>query len=150
MAEILNRSATEFAAGRKVEFDTQGHESSVIVEMPTTWTAGSGDTVATGLVLPKGTRLLSPVTVSNGTGTASQTLSVGLRNNKTKVVVDATAIVSAAAITTAGLAQVNTGTKLTAGQRYVLDQDCEIYMTLAAAVPTANQAIRVEIGYLAP
>ena len=150
MAEILNRSATEFAAGRSVDFDTQGHLSMLVVEMPATWTAGASDTVATGLVLPKGTRLLSDVTVANGTGTASQTLTVGIRDNRTKVAVDASAIVAAAAITTAGVAQVNTGTKLTAGQRYVLTADCEVYMTFSAHTPTANQAIRVEIPYMAP
>lgn len=148
MAEILGRAATEIAAGRKVLIDTQGRHFVAVVEMPATWTAASGDTVATGVVLPKGARLLAGVTVSNGTGTASQTLHVGIRNNNTKAVVDATAIVNAAAITTAATAQFNTGTKVTAGQRYVLAEDCEIYLTLNAATPTANQPIRVEIPYV--
>lgn len=148
MPEINNRSAAEFAAGRKVLTDTHGDGNRIVVEMPTTWTAASGDTVATGLVLPQGARLLAPVTVSNGTGTASQTLHVGIRNNRTKAVVDATAIVNAAAITTAGTAQVNTGTKITAGQRYVMPEDMEVYMTLNAATPTANQLIRVELEYV--
>lgn len=148
MPEINNRSAVEFAANRKVLTDTAAAHSVLVVEMPATWTAASGDTVATGLVIPKGARLLGGVTVSNGTGTASQTLHVGLRSNATKAVVDATAIVNAAAITTAATAQFNTGTKINAGQRYVLAEDCEVYMTLNAATPTANQPIRVEISYI--
>lgn len=148
MAEILNRSATEFAAGRKVLSDTVGAPTAVTVEMPAAWTAASGDTVATGLIVPKGCRVRSPVTVSNATGTASQTLHVGLRNNLTKAVVDATGIVNAAAITTAGTAVVLTGTKTTLGQRYVTVEDCEVYMTLNAATPTANQAIRVTFEYV--
>lgn len=148
MAELLGRAATEIAAGRKVLIDTQGRDFVAVAEMPATWTGASGDTVATGIVLPKGARLLGGVTVSNGTGTASQTLHVGLRSAATKAVVDATAVVNALAITTAATAQVNTGTKINVGQRYVLLEDCEVYFTLNAATPTANQAIRVEIPYV--
>jgi hypothetical protein len=150
MAEVLGRAATEIAAGRKVLFDTQGRTSLAVCEMPTTWTAAASDTVATGVVIPKGARLLAPVTIANGTGTASQTLSVGLRNNLTKDAVDATALAATAAITTAACLQFNTGTKLTAGQRYVLVEDCEVYFTFSAHTPTANQAIRVEIPYMTP
>jgi hypothetical protein len=78
------------------------------------------------------------------------TLAVGLRNAQTKAVIDATAIAAATAITTAATQQVNTGTKLTNGQRYVLDQDAEIYFTLAGATPTANAQIRVEVPYITP
>lgn len=150
MAEILARAATEFAAGRKVLSDTMSRGSVCVAEMPTTWTAAASDTVATGIVIPKGARILAPVTVSNGTGTASQTLSVGLRNNLTKVAIDATGIVNAAAITTAACLQFNTGTMLTAGQRTVLAEDAEVYFTFSAHTPTANQAIRVEFVYTTP
>jgi len=150
MAEILGRAATEIAAGRKVLFDTQGRQSVAVCEMPTTWTAAASDTVATGVVIPKGARLLADVVASFGTGTASQTLSVGIRNNLTKVAVDATAIINALAITTAATAAVSTGTKLITGQRYVLAEDCEVYFTFSAHTPTANQAIRIEIPYLTP
>lgn len=148
MAEINGRGAAELAAGRKILFDSQGKSFVAVCEMPTTYTAASGDTVGSGLVIKKGARLLSGVTISNAANTASLTLAVGIRNALTKVAVDATALAAATAITTAATAQVNTGTKITAGQRYVLDQDCEIYFTFAGATPTANAAIRVEVPYL--
>jgi hypothetical protein len=150
MADINGRAAAEFAAGRKVLADSQGDRSVAVCEMPTTYTAAQNDTVGTGLILKKGARLLSGVTISNATNAASVTLAVGIRNALTKAAIDATAIAAATAITTAATAQVNTGTKITAGQRYVLDQDAEIYFTLAGGTPTANAAIRVEVPYIGP
>jgi hypothetical protein len=149
MAEINGRIPAELAAGRKAMYDSQSKSFMAVCEMPAAYTAASGDTVATGVVLKKGTRLIAPVTISNATNTASLTLAVGLRHAVTKVVSDATALAAATAITTAACAQVNTGTKLTAGQRYVLTEDSEVFFTLAAATPTANAAIRVEIPYIA-
>lgn len=149
MAEINGRIPTELAAGRKGLYDSQAKSFTAVCEMPTTYTAASGDTVGTGIVLKKGSRLLCPVTIANATNTAALTLAVGIRDPVTKVAVDATAIAAATAITTAACAQVNTGTKVTAGQRYVLLTDVEIYFTFAGATPTANAAIRVEVTYLA-
>lgn len=150
MADILGRLPTEIAANRKVMQDTQGRKFTAVCEMPTTYTAASGDTVSTGVILKKGTRLLAGTVLSNAANTASLTLAVGLRDPVTKVAIDATAIMAATAITTAATADLYTGTKVTAGQRYVLPSDAEIYFTFAAATPTANAAIRVEVPYLVP
>lgn len=149
MAEINGRAAAEIAAGRKVEIDTQGKEFKAVCEMPTTWTAAASDIVGTGVVIPKGSRFVGLPLVSNGAGTASQTLSVGIRDAKTKVAIDATGLVNALAITAAAMAGVATGTLLITGQRYVTPVDVEIYFTFSAHTPTANQPIRVEVGYLA-
>lgn len=148
MADVNGRAAAEIAAGRKVLVDTQSEVSMAVFEMPTTYTAAQNDTVGSGIVLKKGTRLLNGVFLSNAANTASLTFAVGIRDNITKVAVDATAIMAATAITSAANAEVNTGTKLTGGQRYVLTADCEIYGTFAAATPTANAALRVEIPYM--
>ncbi len=148
MAEINGRGAAELAAGRKILFDSQGKSFVAVAEMPSTYSAANGDTIGSGLILKKGARLLSGVTISNAANGASVTLAVGLRDPVTKTAIDATAIAAATAITTAATAQVNTGTKITAGQRYVLPQDAEIYFTIAGGTPTANAAIRVEVPYL--
>lgn len=150
MAEVNGRIPTELAANRKALYDSQSKSFTAVCEMPSTHSgAAIADTIGFGIVLKKGTRLLLPVSLSNGAGTASCTLAIGLRNATTKVAVDATAILAATAINAAQNIQVNTGTKLTSGQRYVLDQDCEIYGTVAGAAIPANQAIRVEVPYVA-
>jgi hypothetical protein len=153
MAELTNvtRSSAAITAGRKTDPADHNRVRVAVFQTAATYAAvASGDTIATGLVLAKGTRLLCPVTLSNATNAASVTLAVGLRDAVTKVAIDATAIMAATAITTAATAQVNTGTKLTAGQFYTLPQDAEIYATIGGATSTANAQIRVEISYVAP
>lgn len=153
MAELstITRTAAAIALGQKVNPTNQNRVRVAIFEMPAAYAApANGDTFATGIVLPKGSRVLLPVTVSNAANAASVTLSIGLRDATTKVAVDATAIVSALAIASAATAQVNTGTKLTAGQFYTLPQDCEIYGTFGGATPNANVQIRSEISYVSP
>lgn len=150
MAEVLSRNAVEIAAGRKVGPVENMVESRAVMEWPAVHAFANGDTVASGLILKKGSRLCDLPLVSNGAGTAATTLSIGLRDPVTKVAVDATAIVAAVAINAAQLVNPATGTKLINGQRYLLPQDCEIYATLGGGVPLANQAIRVEVGYMQP
>jgi len=150
MAEINGRIPTELAANRKALYDSQAKSFTAICEMPAVHAgAAIADTIGFGVVLKKGARLLCPVTLSNGAGTASSTLAIGLRDPVTKVAIDATAILAATAINAAQITQANTGTKLTTGQRYVLLTDAEIYGTVAGAAVPANQAIRVEVTYLA-
>lgn len=153
MAELstITRTSAAIALGQKVHPTNQNRVRVAIVETPAVYAApANGDTFATGIVLPKGSRLLCPVTISNGTNASSVTLALGLRDPVTKVAIDATAIAAATAITTAATAQVNTGTKLTAGQTYTLPSDAEIYGTFAGATPNANVAIRAEVLYVAP
>lgn len=153
MAELSNitRSGAAITLGQMTNPVAQNRVRMAVFEMAPVYAAtAAGDTVGTGLVLAKGTRLLCPCTLSNGANTAALTLALGLRDAVTKVAVDATAIMAATGITAAATAQVSTGTKLTAGQFYTLPQDCEIYGTLAGAAGTANAAIRAEIPYMAP
>ena len=152
MAELatVTRTAVAIAAGLKTHPAAHNRVRVVVLDTPATYTAASGDTFGSGIVIPKGSRILTGPMLSNAANTASLTLAVGLRDATTKVAVDATAIMAATAITSAATAPIYTGTKLTAGQYYVLPQDCEIYGTFAAATPTANAAIRVEIEYVSP
>lgn len=149
MAETNGRQPAELDLNRRVLADTQGKSQTAVCEMPTTYASVEiADTINFGVIIKKGARLLCPVTLSNGAGTASSTLAVGLRHPVTKVAIDATAILAATAINASQTIQANTGTKLTAGQRYVLDQDAEVYGTVAGAAIPANQVIRVEVSYL--
>lgn len=149
MAEVLGRIPTELAANRKALFDSQAAVAVAVCEMPAAHSgAAIADTIGWGIVLKKGTRLLAGTTLSFSTGNASATLNLGLRDPVTKVAIDATALAAATAITTAATAQINTGTKVVTGQRYVLPQDAELYSTVAGAAVAANQAIRWEVPYI--
>jgi hypothetical protein len=147
----ITRTSAAIALGRKTDPTNMNRKRTAIIETTPTYAAPlSGDTIASGIVLPKGTRICAGPTLSNAANAASVTLAVGLRNPVTLVAIDATAIMAATAITTAQTIQVNTGTRLTAGQFYVLPQDAEIYLTTGGATGNANVAIRVEVDYIAP
>lgn len=152
MAELatVTRTAIAIAAGQKTHPAAQNRVRSVVIDTPAAYTAAQNDTFGTGIILPKGSRLLTGPALSNAANTASLTLALGLRNPVTKVAIDATAIMAATAITSAATALIFTGTKITAGQYYVLPEDAEIYGTFAGAAPTANAAIRAEIPYISP
>lgn len=151
MAEVnVTRTKLAQVAGSKAPAASFNRVRVAVITMPATYAApAQNDTAGTELYLPQGSRILLPVTVSSAAGTASSTLGVGLRSARTKVAIDATAIVAAAAINASATAQVNTGTKVTAGQDYTLLEDAEIYLTFTGAAGAANQAIRVEIPFVA-
>lgn len=153
MAELLaiTRTAASQVAGTKAPAAAHNRVRMAVVTMAAAYAQpAQNDTAATGIVLMKGTRLGGLPLVSNGAGTASSTLSIGLRNPVTKVAIDATAIVNALAINAAQISQPATGTKLITGQDYVLDQDAEIYLTFGGAAGLANQQIAAYIPYVAP
>lgn len=153
MAELktVTKTAVARAAGTKASASSFNRERAAVITTPAAYAApAQNDTAGTDLVLPLGARVLLPVTVSNAAGTAASTLSVGIRDANTKVAIDPTAILSAAAINAAQTAQFNTGTKLINGQDYVMPQDAEIYLTFGGAAGAANQAIRVEVNFVAP
>lgn len=151
MAEVnVTRTKLAQVAGSKAPAASFNRVREAVITMAAAYAApAQNDTAGTGIVLTKGTRLVGGVFVSNGAGTASSTLSVGLRDATTLVAVDATAIVNALAITAAAAATVSTGTKLLTGQDYLLQQDCEIYLTFGGAAGAANQQIRVEVPFVA-
>lgn len=152
MAEVnVTRTRLSKIAGTKAPASSFNRVRKAVVTMAAAYAApAQNDTAGTELVLVAGSRLVGGVYVSNGAGTASSTLSVGLRDAITKVAVDATAIVNAVAITAAASAQVDTGTKLITGQDYILPSDMEIYFTFGGAAGAANQQIRVEVPFVAP
>ena len=152
MAEVnVTRTRLSQIAGSKAPAASFNRVRKAVVTMAAAYAAPAQyDIAGTSMVLEQGTRLVGPVIVSNDTGTASSTLSVGLRDAVTKVAVDATAIVNAVAITTAATASVLTGTMLITRVDYLLPQDCEIYLTFGGAAGAANQQIRVEVPFVAP
>jgi len=150
MAEVNSFNKAEQVAGRKLPSSYHSDERVVTIRMPVTYAQlAIDDTVATGMVIPAGARLMPPI-VRNGAGTASSTLNIGLRKVSDGTVVDATALASLLAITSAAVTTVGTGTKIAGGVLYTLTDDCEVYMTAKGAVLAANQLLEVNVRYIAP
>ncbi|ANA34465.1 hypothetical protein [Ralstonia mannitolilytica] len=149
MAEIASRQSTNVAANKKVmPTDAHGRRRSIIITTPATFTAALNDTMGSGAVIPAGARFTADSWVSCAAGAASSTLSIGIRDPKTQEAIDATAIASGVAISSAGNLAANNGTKVAAGIEYVTTQPVEVYLTFTGATPQANQAIRVEVEYI--
>ncbi|HEY0878989.1 MAG TPA: hypothetical protein VGE10_11120 [Zeimonas sp.] len=149
MAEVNSYQAAELAAGRKLAPATHNRLRTAYFRTPTTHAIANGDTMGSGLTLPAGARIVR-VRESHGAGAASSTVDVGVRNPTTKVAIVADAIVKALALTSAGVSDPVTGTKILGGADYVLPSDAELYATFGGATPTANQQVAFWVDYIAP
>lgn len=150
MAEINSRQAARIAAGTKVQNADAGRLRTVVIQTPAVFTQlAIDDTIASGQFIPAGSRIVN-ARVSCSAGTASSTFNAGLRKRVGGAVVDATAITSLQAITSASTTPVPcaNGTKMAAGVDYVLADDCEVYLTAKGAVLAANQLVRFEVDYI--
>jgi len=152
MADLNTATRTKVAqiAGQKTTAGSFNPVRKLFIDTPAVWSGANGDTAGTGIVLPMGARISAEVIISSAVGTASTTLSVGLRNNATKVASDATAYVTNASIATAQTQSVVTGTKTTGGQFYTVPEESEVFLTFGGATPLANQAIRIELEFVSP
>ena len=150
MAEVNSRQAAKIALGQKLSNNEAGRLRAVVIQTPAVFAAlAINDTLAGGSFIPKGARVVG-ARVSNSAGTAGSTISVGLRNRLTGVVLSATAISSAIAITAATTLSVNAGNGayIAAGANQVVSDDAEVYLTATGAVLAANQAVLVEVDYI--
>jgi hypothetical protein len=150
MAEVNSAQSAKIAAGTKLSTNEQGAVHCANITMPATYAqVAIADTVATGVYLPKGARILN-VLKQHGTGTASSTLDVGLRK-RDGTVIDMDGICEVTALTTATTTAVEcgNGALIDAGIDYVLADEAEIYFTARGAVIAANQDIRLSIFYTA-
>lgn len=152
MAEITSRGVAKLAAvpgtGKMTPGDFGGRVRSVIIETPATHAAALNDTIGSGVSIPAGARFLGLGAVQViGAGAASSTLSIGLRNPDTKVAIDAGAIATGVALTTAGRIPAVNGTYVNANGT-VSAASAEVYATFTGANPTANQQIRAEVFFV--
>src|SRR5690606_34188279 len=100
--DTVTRSRVAQVAGRKATATTLNRNRVAIIDTPAAYAApADGDTFGTGIILPKGSRLLCGMVLSNAANTASLTLALGIRDAVTKEAIDATAIMAAKAITSA-------------------------------------------------
>jgi hypothetical protein len=151
MAEIQSRQAVKVVGGTKNLNADSGRVRTVVLETPAAYAALQiGDTVAGGVYIPAGCRVLG-ARVSNNANAASVTISIGLRKKKDGTVLNAGAIASGIAITaaTTNPTAASNGTYLAAGAAaQVLTDDAEVYLTTAGAISTLNVAIRVEVDFV--
>lgn len=148
MAEVNSAQSAKIAAGTKLSTNEQGVIKHVTITTPATFPQlAIDDTMATGIIIPKGARILS-AQKNHGTGTVASTANVGLRK-RDGTVVDATAICSLTELATATTIPVEcgNGTYIAAGVDKVLADDCEVYLTAKGAALAANQDVRLTIKY---
>lgn len=150
MAEQVSRQAAKIAAGTKLKnHEALGKKSVVVITSPATVTWANGDTIASPVLLPKGTRLTAGSIVSNAAMGTSVVLDVGVRG-KTGTAIDADGIAASVAVATAGRTALNNGALVAAGVEYELLEDAYVYATLSGATPTANAQIRIEVEVILP
>lgn len=150
MAEINSRQKTAIAAGSKVLASVQGKPHCLVFTSPAAAAWAQNDTFASGMMIPKGSRLLSNSYVSHGSMAASVTVDVGLRGFTSGTVVDADGIAADVSVASAGRTLINNGALVAAGVDGLVSEDSEVYVTIEGANPTDDIQMRFEIWYLPP
>lgn len=149
MSEINSRQAAKIVAGQKVlPAEATGKKRVLVVGTPDTHALQNGDTIASGIALPVGTRFSAGSLASFAAMGTDVTLDVGIRDFKTKVAIDADGIATAVAVATAGRSAINNGALVKDGAEYVTTVVSEVYLTIGGANPTANAQLRAEIEYI--
>lgn len=149
MAESNTTQGAKILANTKlVPHESHGRMRTVCSKMPTTYASiPIADTIFIGRV-KAGTRFLACGSVSCAAGTASSTISIGLRETATGTVISATALATGLDVAAAGVKSINTGAYIAAGAEYVTLKECDIYATVAGAAIAANQALKFELTYV--
>lgn len=151
MAEINSQQVAKLLAGTKLLPNERGGRVRLLyAKAPVTYSAPAiNDTLFLGRV-PVNSRFLATMGgVSCAAGTASGTVSIGLRSTKTGSVIAAGALAVGVDIAAAGQKALIGGTLLANGaDGYVTTEEVDVYATFTGAVGTANQAIKFEIPYV--
>lgn len=150
MAEINSRQKTAIAAGNKVLASVQGDKRCLVFTSPAAAAWAQNDTFASGMKIPKGSRILCDSFVSHGAMAASVTIDVGLRDWVTGTEIDADGIAVDVSVASAGRTAINNGALVAAGVDSVTTADAEVYVTIEGANPTDDIQMRFEISYLPP
>ena len=153
MPEIVSRQVTSLAntttgVGKALPPGVGGKVRKVVITSPATATWADGDTIASGVPIPIGSRFTANSIVSNAAMGSSVVLAVGIRNFATKAAISASGICSAVSVSSAGRTALNNGALVAAGVESVTTAVSEVYATLSGAVPTANAQIRIEVEYV--
>lgn len=147
MSEFNSRQAEKIATGKKLlPNEAYGKKRVVVITTPAIHALAQNDTIASGIALPAGTRFIADTFISHAALGAGVTVDIGIRNFKTKEVINATGIASGIAVATAGRTASNNGAYVAAGVEYVTAVPVEIYLTVGGGAPTANSQLRAEVS----
>lgn len=152
MSEFDSRQLTSLESSPKVKGAPYDH-GKISVAVATTPAAAAwaqNDTWNTGIIIPKGSRILRSGRLSHGAFGAAVTMHVGVRAASDGTVVDVDGIAASLDVAAAGVKELDGGSAFVAGAAYVATQDLEVYCTLNAANPTDNAQAEVEIHWLGP
>jgi hypothetical protein len=152
MAEFDSRQLANLEASPKVKAPPSDY-GKLMVACATTPAAAvwaQNDTFATGIIIPKGSRILRSGRASFSAFGASVTMDVGIRAASNGTVVDVDGIADGLNVASAGVAELDGGSLFASGVSYVTTQDVEVYATFLAANPTDNAQLELEIHFLPP
>lgn len=150
MAELKSRQAANIAAGNKNRPASAGGKKRVVfITTPAVHALAQNDLLVSDRPLPVGTRFTADSLASHAALGSGVTVSIGIRDYKTKEVIDATAIASAVDVSSASPGRaMNNGGKVAAGIEYVTDKVTEVFVKFEGGNPTDNAQARFEIGYV--
>lgn len=148
MAELNSRQKTAIAAGTKILPSVDGKVRCLVFSSPAVAAWAQNDTFASGMKLPKGSRILPTSYVSHGAMAASVTIDVGLRGFTSGTVIDADGIAVDVDVSAAGRTILNNGALVAAGVDSVTTEDAEVYVTIEGANPTDNIQMCFYIHYM--
>lgn len=151
MAEQVSKQAAKVAAGTKMSpNEAYGKKRCIVITSPDTVTWANGDTIASPVPLPVGTRFTCNSMVSCADMGTSITLDVGIRDVD-GTAIDADGIAAAVDVATAATrASLNNGALIKDGTEYVTTEVSYVYATLNGGTPTANAQIRIEVEVVTP
>jgi hypothetical protein len=151
MAEQVSKQAAKVAAGTKLTGADMGKPTVVVMTSPDTVTWAQNDTLASPVIIPKGSRILPYGYASFQDMGTSITLDVGLRKVSDGTAVDADGIAAAVDVATAAARSIlNNGALVKDGVEYVTTVDTYLYATLGGGTPTANAQICITVPFLFP
>ena len=152
MPEFNSRQKTSLASTPRVvrSPSEQGRIMVQVATTPPTAAWAQNDTWSTGIVLPKGARILRSGVLSHSAFGSSVTADVGIRDAVTPAtVIDVDGIADGLDVAAAGHKSLFSGSLFTGGISNVLAQDSEVYVSLLSANPTDDAQMEIEIHYLA-
>ena len=149
MAEFDARQVTNIESSPRVRNPASDYGKLMVACATTPATAAwaQNDTWSTGIIIPKGSRVLRSGRMSHAAWGSSVTCDVGIRALD-GTVVDVDGIADGLDIAAAGVKELDGGSMFAAGVSYVTTQDVEVYVSALSANPTDNAQMEIEIHFL--